>query len=98
MYRILDAAFPESKFILTYRDPENWWKSVDQWLNVTHKNDGARLERYLKHLKVDKFDKDKFISSYLQYNEDVKSYFGDRSELLIVNFEEDDGWGKLCDF
>jgi len=98
MYKILDAAFPESKFILTYRDPESWWKSVDQWLNVTHKNNGAKLERYLKQLKVDRVDTDMFISSYLQYNEEVKSYFGNRSDFLIVNFEESDGWVKLCNF
>lgn len=98
MYKILDAAFPESKFILTYRDPENWWKSVERWLNVKHKNDGARLERYLKQLKVDKLDKDKFISSYLQYNNDVKLYFGDRTNFLVVNHEEGDGWRKLCNF
>ena len=98
MYRILDAAFPESKFILTYRDPENWWKSVDHWLNVTNKNNSGKLDRYLKQLKVDSLDKDKFIAGYLQYNNEVKDYFNNRDNFLVVNFEEGDKWEILCDF
>ena len=98
MYKVLDAAFSDSKFILTYRDPEKWWASVDRWLNIRHKNDHARLDRYLKHLKVDSLDKDKCIASYLQYNEDVKKYFNGKTNLLLVNFEDGDSWEKLCDF
>ena len=99
MYKIIDLAFPESKFILTYRDPEKWWASVDKWVNVRFKGNKTKLERYLKHLRVDSLEKEKCIAAYLKHNEGIKEYFSNRPEdLLIMNLEENDGWDKLCQF
>ena len=37
--------------------------------------------------------------TYLDHLEDVKKYFKDRPEdLLIINIISDEGWEKLCPF
>ena len=95
MYRRADESFLGSKFILTYRDPESWWRSVERWLTVRKPH---MLDRYMKHLKVTQFSKSAFIDGYESYNNEVVSYFQDAENFLILNFADGDGWGKLCPF
>jgi hypothetical protein len=98
MYQKLDARYPGSKFILTEREPESWWESVNKWLLKSHKGDTDRLQRYLHHLKIDRLDKDLFIQKYQAHNAAIKHYFVARDNLLIMNLAAGDGWGKLCSF
>ncbi|MES2497572.1 MAG: sulfotransferase [Pseudomonadota bacterium] len=98
LYQTLDHAFPGSFFILTWRDPEAWWRSTERWLGITHPDDHAKLERYYKHLDTDNVDKERFIAGYLAHNADVRRYFGSRTDFLDINFEHGDGWERLCRF
>lgn len=98
MYKHLDQKFAGSYFILTEREPESWWDSVERWVAGAHKHDKAKFLRYLNHLKVDRFDKADFIKAYLQYNDEVKAYFAGRADLLVMNLAAGDGWEKLCPF
>lgn len=95
MYRRADQAFPGSKFILTLRDSESWWRSVENW--IVHRKPHL-LGRYLKHLKASHFSKADFIRGYEAYNREVISYFQDADNFLVVNLAEGDAWGKLCPF
>lgn len=97
-YKYLDQHFPNSYFVLTERDPESWWNSVNKWLTITHKNNSEKLNRYLSHLQVKELNKDKFIDAYKTYNTNIKDYFKDKDNLLIMNLEAGDEWKKLCDF
>jgi len=94
IYQLLDKAYPGSKFVLTEREPEKWWVSVERWIR-THPD---KLGTYLNHLQVDRFDKEAFINSYIKHNQSVKEYFNGRDNFLIMNFEKGDGWDKLCSF
>jgi hypothetical protein len=94
----LDAAFPGSLFILTWRDPEVWWRSTERWLSTSHPDDIAKLSRYYKHLHCDRVDKDRFIAGYLAHNTAVRAYFADRPDFLDINFEQGGGWDRLCAF
>ncbi len=98
MYEHLDRQFPESFFILTERDPENWWRSVERWLTTTHKHSWRKHRNYLKHLKVEKLEKTLCIDAYNTYNRDAKNYFKDRNDFLAIDFERGEGWEELCDF
>lgn len=98
IYQKLDQLYPSSRFILTEREPESWWRSVEQWLGATHRSDGGRLARYLDHLKVDALDKGKFIAEYLAHNARIKAYFAGRTNLLVMNLAAGDGWAELCGF
>jgi hypothetical protein len=98
IYQQLDEKFPGSYFILTERDSEKWWQSVNRWLNVLHPQDGKKRQRYFDHLNVDKIEKSLFIEAYEKYNQEVKDYFAGRDNLLVMNLEQGDGWEKLCHF
>lgn len=98
MYQRLDAHFEGSYFILTERDPETWWRSVEKWLTISHSKDRDKHLRYLHHLKVDRLEKATFLNAYRAYNQAVKGYFKGRDNFLVMNLEKGDAWEKLCPF
>ena len=49
MYQKADQRFPGSKFILTVRDPENWWRSVERWLTCSKP---AMLKKYCYQFRI----------------------------------------------
>ncbi len=95
MYRRLDERYPGSRFILTYREPERWWRSVERWITVTKP---SVAERYRRHLRTTSLDKADMVRRYIEYNEEVRTYFGMRQDFLMLNFEAGDGWNELCPF
>lgn len=98
MYRKLDQRFPGSFFVMTEREPESWWRSVEKWLLVTNPKDTAKLGRYLHHLRVASLDKSSFIAAYTRHNLAVKSHFAGRRNFTVMNLEGGDKWEKLCNF
>lgn len=98
MYRVLDEAFPGSRFLFTWRDPAKWWRSVDKWL--ARKEDGreAKISRYLKHLGAEAVEREPFVSGYLAYNAEVRDYFAGRDDFCELSWELGDGWSELCGF
>ncbi len=97
VFRDLDVAFPQSKFILTRRSsPEVWFASLCRHADRTgptsyreaifgtampHEHRAAHIEFYERHL------------------EDVRTYFQGRpDDLLEVCWEEGDGWAELAQF
>jgi hypothetical protein len=97
-YRHLDAQFPGSRFILTWREPEVWWRSTQRWLTVVHRDDPARMERFLKHCKTDRLDREAFLAAYAEHNAAIRAYFAGRADLLDINFEAEPRWERLCAF
>ena len=95
MYRHLHKRFPDSRFVLTVRDPESWWRSTERWITVTKPH---ILRRYQLHLRVHQPSKESMTESYLRYNDEVEQYFKNTGNLLVMNFEKGDGWDKLCRF
>lgn len=95
LFRELDQAYPNSKFILMERDEAAWlasarrhFKDADiplhKWIYGEGRligNEAMYLERYRRH------------------NEEVKSYFADRpGDLLVMNLSAGDSWPVLCKF
>ena len=95
MYQQLDRRFPDSRFILTVRDPETWWRSVERW--ITFMKPWMR-KRYRIHLRSPSLRKDDMIHGYLQYNGAVMDYFVNTEKLLVIDFEKGDAWASLCGF
>lgn len=105
LYKQLDKAYPNSKFILTIRDETKWLKSVERlWdarYNITRWEwdiwpISNRLHRAL-YGRVD-FDPQTMLERYRQHNAEVKAYFKDRPEDLLIMDMETDGWEKLSRF
>ncbi len=86
IYKELDKALPNSKFILTVRDEQSFTKS---YIN------------YFKDTPVEKSPKevDELLNIYKKHNQEVKNYFKDKqNKLLIINVTAGEGWEKLCPF
>lgn len=98
MFKHIDKRFPGSRFILTQRDPDVWWRSVEQWLTVKHAGDNERLQRYFMHFGINQFNKQLFIKNYEEHNYRIEEYFRGRKNLLIINFDEGHGWAEICQF
>lgn len=103
-YKELDLCFPNSRFILTVRPVEAWLRSVEKhWARTPLelvRIPILRFEYMMIRLKLYgslNFDKEMYRAAYQRHVEDVKSYFTNRpNDLLIMNVEE--GWKPLCDF
>jgi hypothetical protein len=94
-YRALDRRFPGSKFVLTVRDPDSWSRSHERHFSA----DGARkiVERY--RIADYASRRDELLRDYLARNEEVRSYFADRpDDLLVLDVVGGQGWGRLCPF
>lgn len=96
-FRDLDAAFPGSKFILTLRESESWYRSVLDHFGATpdemHKfvyGDGAAAPAG---------NRDAYLGVYETHNAAVLDYFRDRpKDLLVMDLAAGDGWRKLASF
>ena len=95
MFKELDQAFANSKFILTLRSSEGFIRSV-----MRSKHEGFsetdqliyKVETPLGHEKmcVDRFER---------HNANVQTYFRNRpNDLLLLDFEKSARWEELCDF
>ena len=104
LYKEFDQNFPNSKFILTLRkDTETYIKS----LKGHHDREGIRAKDFVKPSHWDdvfgfppnQWDYHKSAQRYEKHNREVLDYFGDRTnDLLIVCWENGDGWSELSEF
>lgn len=100
-YKDLDKAFPGSKFILTVRDEKAWLRSA--WFHIKRypakDKDPVELRLRKDLFGTTGFCKKSFLAAYRKHTEDVKGYFSDRPEdLLVMDICGGDGWDKLCPF
>ncbi|HKK61149.1 MAG TPA: sulfotransferase [Bacteroidales bacterium] len=97
IYKELDNYIPNSKFILTIRDEESWYKSVSK--HIGNLKAAHHEWIYGKGKALPSKDKKNAISVYRQHNLEVQEYFRDRpGDLLILDFTNGDQWEKLCEF
>jgi hypothetical protein len=101
VYREMVAAFPGSRFVLTTRDPNRWLASYRAMLAAQ-----GPATPELRTVRCQLFGVDPAIASdeellsrFLAHNAEVLKYFSDRpTDLLVVDWESGDSWGKLCQF
>jgi len=97
MYRELDAAFPGSKFILTWRDPDRWLASI-----CDHFGDNPDILQALTYGPDAAFPvghETHYREVYARHNAAVRTYFRDRpGDLLAMNLSQGGGWPALCGF
>lgn len=109
LYRELDKAYPNSKYILTIRDEDHWLRSVrDHWsyeLNKFRKDWDIWPAADVIHRATygrKNFDAEIFLARYRRHNAEVREYFKDRPEDLLTldmsHNSSEDLWRKLCRF
>lgn len=93
-YKELDVFAPNSKFILTIRDPEDWIRSV---VNYFGSNE-TPMRRWIYGHGSPIGHEQVYLDRYIKHNAEVLEYFQDRgSDLLVVDLQEPDA-GRLCGF
>jgi hypothetical protein len=105
-YPALDKNFPNSKFILTIRDKKTWIKSIKNHLNYSNAfhafKEDTNFLRIFTHMSIFNcyyFDEDHFSTLYDNHLRNVKYYFKDREQdLLIIDICGGEGWERLCQF
>ncbi len=113
LYEELYERLPDSKFILTVRDDEEWYNSLEKLLTMFdlnletafdsyHSNGMYGSHYFFSHVfGIDTLagNKQKIIDHYHNYNLAVIDFFAKRNvELLVMDFAKGDGWEKLCPF
>lgn len=104
----LSAYYPDSRVILSQRDPDRWYESIRNTIYPTsmerlESDDPAQqaIGRWLAEIIWDGVfggrleDKDHAIGVYLAHGERVRATIP--PERLLV-FEPSQGWGPLCEF
>ena len=94
LYKELDQTYPGSKFVLTVRDDDKWLNSASKHF----KNTDFKLHEWLYGNGILIGNEELYIKRYRKHYKEVKEYFKDRKDLLIMDFAKGDGWNKLCAF
>ncbi len=96
-FRDLDAAFPGAKFILTVRDPEKWFASIEGHFGA---NDGEmQAFVYGRDAAAPAGNKARYLETLAAHEAAVRAHFAERpGDLLVIDLEAGDGWERLCAF
>ena len=96
VFRELDRAFPDARFILTTRRDDATWLASAQ----KHMARRRWVGHYLIYGSYDAFaDPEPFVRRYREHNAAVREYFADRpGKLLDICFERGEHWKPLCAF
>lgn len=101
-YKYLDYKFPDSKFILTTRDLDDWLPSMAYIARrhpVLSRDEDTAIYRRMTLYETVAFDLEKFTQAYVRHHADVRRYFAKRPhDLLEMSIVEGEGWEKLCPF
>lgn len=96
-FRELDETYPASKFILTMREPEAWYQSINN--HFGHQETELNAFAYGRDFSKAKDNKDHWIKTFENHNRDVRDYFAGRpNDLLEMTLGNGDEWHKLCEF
>jgi len=97
-YRKLDDIFPNSKFILTTRSLDSWMESCRNYrhFRILLKGDYERVRKIL--YGYNGFHETKFKLAYVKHHRQVRRYFENRNDLLILDITKGRKWEKLCSF
>lgn len=99
-WREISAHFPNAKIVLSLRDPDQWYASMDKTILevVRNSTDPESFATRLlgKMVFGDQFnDREHVIDVYNQNTRDVQAAFGpDR----LLTYQTGDGWEPLCEF
>lgn len=95
LYKEFDKKYPGIKFILTMRDKKDWIKSVVNHFGGRH----TEMRRWIYGIADPQGNEEVYLKKFDAHNLEVKNYFKNRkNDLLILSWQEGDGWEKLCNF
>jgi len=85
-YKLINEQYPDTKFILTTRDENDWFNSLLRYQQIPHFVNKNLLNILYGEYVILEEHKPKVIGLYRKYNADVIAYFKDKPDkLLIIN-------------
>lgn len=97
LFRELDSAYPEAKFILTIRDYPGWLRSA----TVHYSRHPTQPIRDVMEARsnIGTVDVESLPLAYFSHNRNVVNHFADRPhKLLLLDICSGEGWPELCHF
>jgi hypothetical protein len=95
LFKELDKKFPNSKFILTIREEDNWIKSVLNYF----KDYETEIRSLIYGMASPLGNEEIYLERYRKHNAEVIEYFKDRpDDLQVINLADQKGWTELCLF
>ncbi len=93
-FRILDAQYPGSKFVMTVRPMHKWLDSRRRHVerNIRLKESGEYEGSFLV------VDIDKWMREWEDHTNRVRDFFANRSDFLEIDLTSNPQWGPLCRF
>jgi hypothetical protein len=94
-YQEFDKWYPGSKFILTNRDSDSWWKSFSHYFEFRT----LPIFKLIYGFENPVGHRKKFIEQYEKHNNDVIKYFKDRpDDLLVVDISNNNAFNQITKF
>jgi 3'(2'), 5'-bisphosphate nucleotidase len=100
-YKQLDEKYPNSKFILTTRNMDDWLRSCKKQFTkrMVGKQNEATCQLHTDLYDCFEFDQEKYANGYSRHVNGVLDYFKDRPEdLLVSDICGGANWEQLCAF
>jgi hypothetical protein len=95
LYRELDSLFPDSKFVLTTREPQRWMKSLVRHFG----NEQSDMLAWIYGVPKVADNEARCLEVYEAHNTAVRAYFASRRPALLeIDIEENPSWDELCAF
>ncbi len=99
-YIKLDKKYPNSKFILTTRNVDEWLTSCKWFFSKERSPKLSQQQIYIREILYGAkyFNEKIYKESYINHHDKVYQYFKDREDLLVMNIFKGDGYVMLCRF
>jgi hypothetical protein len=96
-YRELAVRYPDSKFVLTIRkDSDAWYRSMMKHAEYRGANS---IDKFFFGYAAPHGYKQEMTDFYKRHNQEVMDYFKEQPDrLLVVCWETEPSWEKLCTF
>ena len=102
LYDLLDSAYPNSAFILIYRNPFDWVRSVRSHVGNRDLDPFERVQywRYFpsQPISLRTITDEALYSAYFTHLRDVLTYFENRDNCLYLDLQQPDVGEKMCSF
>ena len=95
LFREMDELHPGSRFILTLRDTDDWFESV----HAHFAGRSTPMREWIYGVGDPDGNREAFVERYERHNREVREYFADRpDDLLVLRITDGEGWEPLCAF
>ena len=95
LFRELDQRCPGSRFILTTRPSDAWFRSVTRFFGPKT----TPMREWIYGAGSPLGNEARYVERFERHNREVLDYFRDRpDDLLVLRITEGETWRELCEF